>query len=56
MLRMGSFERRNLRIGLFFVSPWIIGLVLFYLYPIGASLLQFDRLQCAPTSHLHWTG
>ncbi len=38
MHRLGSFERRNLRIGLFFVSPWIVGLVLFYLYPIGASL------------------
>jgi multiple sugar transport system permease protein len=34
---MGAFERRNLRVGLFFVSPWLFGLVAFYLYPIAAS-------------------
>ncbi len=38
MLRLGAYERRNLRIGLFFVSPWLIGLVVFYLYPIASSL------------------
>ncbi len=38
MLRMGAYERRNLCVGLFFVSPWLIGLVVFYLYPIAASL------------------
>src|SRR5690348_15682231 len=35
---MGSVEQRNLRLGLFFISPWLIGLVVFYLYPIGSSL------------------
>ncbi len=38
MRRMGAYERRNLRLGLFFVSPWLIGLLAFYLYPIGSSL------------------
>lgn len=38
MLRLGSSERRNLRLGLFFISPWLIGLVAFYLYPIASSL------------------
>ena len=38
MHRLGSIERRNLRLGLLFVSPWLIGLLAFYLYPIGSSL------------------
>jgi len=38
VLRLGSSERRNLRLGLFFISPWLIGLVAFYLYPIASSL------------------
>ncbi|MDB5059897.1 MAG: carbohydrate transporter rane protein 1, family, partial [Chloroflexi bacterium] len=36
--RWGAVERRNLRLGLFFVSPWLVGLVAFYLYPIASSL------------------
>ncbi len=36
--RLGVIERRNLRVGLFFSAPWLVGLVIFYLYPIGASL------------------
>ncbi|HZS89011.1 MAG TPA: sugar ABC transporter permease [Chloroflexota bacterium] len=35
---MGAMEWRNLRVGLFFVSPWLVGLVIFYLYPIASSL------------------
>jgi multiple sugar transport system permease protein len=35
---LGAIERRNLRLGLFFVSPWLFGLVAFYLYPIASSL------------------
>jgi multiple sugar transport system permease protein len=31
-------ERRNLRIGLAFISPWIIGFVAFMVYPILASV------------------
>lgn len=38
MPRMGAMEWRNLRVGLFFVSPWLVGLVIFYLYPIASSL------------------
>jgi multiple sugar transport system permease protein len=49
MRRLGSMERRNVRTGLFFVGPWLIGLVLFYLYPIGASfyysLTDYNVLQ-----------
>ena len=31
-------ERRNLRIGLAFISPWIFGFLVFTLYPVAASL------------------
>lgn len=30
---MGRTERRNLRMGLLFISPWIVGFVAFLLYP-----------------------
>ena len=35
---MTKNERRNLRNGLLFISPWIVGFGVFMLYPIGASL------------------
>jgi len=35
---MTTGARRNLRNGLLFVSPWIIGFAVFVVYPIGASL------------------
>ena len=31
-------EKRNLRLGLLFCSPWLIGLLVFQLYPIVASM------------------
>ena len=31
-------DRRNLLVGLFFISPWLIGFVALYLYPALASL------------------
>ncbi|MFO7973796.1 MAG: sugar ABC transporter permease [Candidatus Hydrogenedentota bacterium] len=35
---MTSKERRNLRNGLLFISPWIFGFAVFIAYPLGASL------------------
>jgi multiple sugar transport system permease protein len=35
---LGSPRMRRLRLGLLFVSPWIIGYCLFYLYPFLATL------------------
>src|SRR5918911_2611868 len=32
--RMGSGERRNLRWGLLFISPWLFGFVVFGIFPI----------------------
>jgi multiple sugar transport system permease protein len=34
---MSPMTRRNLRNGLLFISPWVIGFVLFILYPVVAS-------------------
>jgi len=36
--RLSKRERRNLRNGLLFVAPWIIGFLCFQLYPLLASL------------------
>jgi len=36
--RLGLQERRALRAGLLFISPWIIGFIAFRLYPFFASL------------------
>lgn len=36
--RLSVQERRNLRVGLLFVAPWIIGFLVWEMYPLGASL------------------
>jgi multiple sugar transport system permease protein len=33
-MRLGRLQRRNLRTGLLFISPWIVGFVLFLAYPV----------------------
>ncbi len=47
--RAGEIERRHRRWGLGFVSPWIVGFVLFYLLPMVASLtfsfMEFDLIR-----------
>lgn len=35
---MTQVERENLRTGLIFISPWILGFTLFMAFPLGASL------------------
>jgi len=53
--RMNSGPRRKLRTGLLFISPWIIGVVVFILYPVIYSIsLSFTRYSGmeAPT----WVG
>jgi len=35
---MTNAEKRNLRNGLLFVSPWIVGISCFIVYPILSSL------------------
>lgn len=44
MRRLTPYERRNLKLGLLFVSPWIIGFLLWTLVPIASSLyFSFTR-------------
>ncbi|MGH2751625.1 MAG: carbohydrate ABC transporter permease [Actinomycetota bacterium] len=35
---LGAIERRNLRLGLLFIGPWLIGFLAFLVYPILSSL------------------
>ena len=46
---MSIQERRNLRLGLFFILPWLIGFFAYELYPIGASfyysLTRYDLIR-----------
>ncbi|HLZ58460.1 MAG TPA: sugar ABC transporter permease [Ktedonosporobacter sp.] len=42
--QLSPLERKNLRKGLFFISPWIIGVLVFTFYPIVYSIvLSFAR-------------
>jgi multiple sugar transport system permease protein len=53
--RRRSPHRRAIRLGLLFVSPWIVGFVLFFAYPFFAtiyySFTNFDGVGAA-----HWIG
>lgn len=46
---MSIQERRNLRWGLFFILPWLVGFFVYELYPIGASfyysLTRYDLIR-----------
>ena len=50
--RLGTIERRDLRMGLLFISPWLIGFILFGIFPIlytfYLSLQRYSGLR-APT-------
>jgi len=53
--RGGCQDRRNLRNGLLFASPWIVGFLVFTAYPLVASLYY----SCCAYSGLntpHWVG
>lgn len=52
---MTGAQRRSLRTGLLFISPWILGVLIFIVYPVGYSIiLSFTRYSGmeAPT----WVG
>lgn len=36
-VKLGRLEKREARAGYFFIAPWLIGVVLFLLYPLGQS-------------------
>jgi multiple sugar transport system permease protein len=42
--RRGSFKFKNELLGLFFISPWLIGFLILTIYPLGASIVySFQR-------------
>src|SRR5512136_146656 len=47
--RLSTAQRRDLLTGLFFVSPWLLGLVLWTIYPLASSLyysfMRYDLLR-----------
>jgi multiple sugar transport system permease protein len=53
--RSDSSARRNLWLGLAFVSPWLIGLIVFTLYPILASL-YYSFCEYRVLTPPHWVG
>src|SRR3954454_3908545 len=53
--RLSRGERRGLRTGLLFISPWLVGFVLFTLYPALASLYySFNNFKILQTPS--WVG
>ena len=36
-VKLGKLEKREARAGYFFIAPWLIGVILFLLYPLGQS-------------------
>ena len=53
--RLSKRRRRNLRNGLLFVAPWIIGFLCFQLYPILASL-YYSFTTYSILDPGHWVG
>lgn len=53
--RESKIVRRKLLWGLFFISPWLIGLIVFTAYPIGASLV-YSMTDYAIMSPPKWVG
>jgi ABC-type sugar transport system permease subunit len=58
--KASGLSRRETRWGLLFLSPWIVGLLAFYLIPMGASLVfsftQFELGQGAISESLRFVG
>lgn len=52
---MTSLERHNLRVGLLFISPWILGFLVFTVYPVVASLF-FSFCDYDVLSEPVWVG
>ena len=54
-VRESKIVRRKLLWGLFFISPWLIGLICFTAYPVGASLV-FSMTDYDIMSPPKWVG
>lgn len=54
-MRMTRLERRNLAVGLLFISPWLVGFILFLLYPILYTI-RISFTQYSGFGTPVWTG
>src|SRR5690348_9102379 len=54
--RLSPATRRNLRNGLLFISPWLIGLAVFTAYPILATVYYSFTDYNGVTFPPHWVG
>jgi multiple sugar transport system permease protein len=53
--KMTRMEKHNLLVGMLFISPWLIGFLIFNLYPMIASLIySFTDFQGIVTSQQTW--
>lgn len=53
--KMTRMEKHNLRVGMLFISPWLIGFLIFNLYPMIASLIySFTDFQGILVSQQVW--
>jgi multiple sugar transport system permease protein len=53
--KLGAIERRNLRLGLLFISPWIIGFLAFLVFPILSSL-YYSFTDYSGFGEAEWVG
>jgi multiple sugar transport system permease protein len=53
--KLGVIERRNLRLGLLFISPWIIGFLAFLVFPILSSLF-YSFTDYSGFGEAEWVG
>jgi multiple sugar transport system permease protein len=53
--KWGRRERQNFKIGMFFLLPWTIGLLIFTLYPMVASFIYSFSIY-HPKAPLEWIG
>lgn len=52
-----TLERQEMKWGAFFVAPWVIGLLVFFLVPLVASfVLSFTNYELVSTRDTEWIG
>lgn len=57
LFKMSKMEWREARWGLFFISPWLIGFMLFYIIPMAASLVFTSlRFQLSSPDEVQFVG
>ena len=57
-IKLGKLEKREARMGWLFIAPWIIGVLLFLLYPLGQSFrYMWYNIRITPLeTKFNWVG